>query len=169
MAGRLDGRSVVVLLAEGFEDLEFWVTVMRLQEEGARPVEVAEVEVVEVREVREAHGLAAPVAESARDLERRAVALERGPERALHVIQVREVAERRPLGGAVPRRDLVREPCKFALKRSYSRGFTILSPVRIKFPHVPPFGGDSTAAARSRRAATWSSRMARPGWRSLRR
>ena len=35
MAGRLDGRSVVVLLAEGFEDLEFWVTVMRLQEEGA--------------------------------------------------------------------------------------------------------------------------------------
>jgi deglycase len=26
----------VVLLAEGFEDLEFWVTVMRLREEGAR-------------------------------------------------------------------------------------------------------------------------------------
>jgi protease I len=25
----------VVLLAEGFEDLEFWVTVMRLREEGA--------------------------------------------------------------------------------------------------------------------------------------
>jgi protease I len=36
MAGRLDGRGVVVLLAEGFEDLEFWVTVMRLQEEGAQ-------------------------------------------------------------------------------------------------------------------------------------
>ena len=36
MAGRLDGRSVVVLLAEGFEDLEFWVTVMRLQEEGRK-------------------------------------------------------------------------------------------------------------------------------------
>jgi protease I len=36
MAGRLDGKSVVVLLAEGFEDLEFWVTVMRLQEEGAQ-------------------------------------------------------------------------------------------------------------------------------------
>jgi protease I len=35
MAGRLDGRRVVVLLAEGFEDLEFWVTVMRLREEGA--------------------------------------------------------------------------------------------------------------------------------------
>ena len=26
---------VVVLVAEGFEDLEFWVTVMRLREEGA--------------------------------------------------------------------------------------------------------------------------------------
>ena len=35
MVGRLGGTSVVVLLAEGFEDLEFWVTVMRLQEEGA--------------------------------------------------------------------------------------------------------------------------------------
>jgi protease I len=36
MAGRLSGSRVVVLLAEGFEDLEFWVTVMRLQEEGAQ-------------------------------------------------------------------------------------------------------------------------------------
>ena len=35
MSGRLEGRKVVVLLAEGFEDLEFWVTVMRLREEGA--------------------------------------------------------------------------------------------------------------------------------------
>jgi protease I len=35
MPGRLEGRKVVVLLAEGFEDLEFWVTVMRLREEGA--------------------------------------------------------------------------------------------------------------------------------------
>jgi deglycase len=35
MAGRLVGRRVVVLLAEGFEDLEFWVPVMRLREEGA--------------------------------------------------------------------------------------------------------------------------------------
>jgi protease I len=35
MAGRLEGRAVVVLVAEGFEDLEFWVTVMRLREEGA--------------------------------------------------------------------------------------------------------------------------------------
>jgi deglycase len=35
MSGRLEGRKVVMLLAEGFEDLEFWVTVMRLREEGA--------------------------------------------------------------------------------------------------------------------------------------
>jgi protease I len=35
MSGRLAGRKVVVLLADGFEDLEFWVTVMRLREEGA--------------------------------------------------------------------------------------------------------------------------------------
>ena len=35
MSGKLEGRKVVVLLAEGFEDLEFWVTVMRLREEGA--------------------------------------------------------------------------------------------------------------------------------------
>jgi len=35
MAGRLDGRKVLVLVAEGFEDLEFWVTVMRLHEEAA--------------------------------------------------------------------------------------------------------------------------------------
>jgi len=32
---RLLGRKVAVLLDEGFEDLEFWVTVMRLREEGA--------------------------------------------------------------------------------------------------------------------------------------
>jgi protease I len=35
MSGRLEGRKVVVLLADGFEDLELWVTVMRLREEGA--------------------------------------------------------------------------------------------------------------------------------------
>lgn len=35
VAGRLDGRRVAVFLDEGFEDLEFWVTVMRLREEGA--------------------------------------------------------------------------------------------------------------------------------------
>jgi deglycase len=35
MPGRLQGRRVVVLLDEGFEDLEFWVTVLQLREEGA--------------------------------------------------------------------------------------------------------------------------------------
>ena len=33
---RLDGMTVGVFVAEGFEDLEFWVPVMRLREEGAR-------------------------------------------------------------------------------------------------------------------------------------
>jgi protease I len=32
---RLSGRKVAVFLAEGFEDLEFWVTLMRLREEAA--------------------------------------------------------------------------------------------------------------------------------------
>jgi protease I len=35
MTRRLDGKRVVILLAEGFEDLEFHVPMMRLQEEGA--------------------------------------------------------------------------------------------------------------------------------------
>ena len=29
---RLEGKKIAVLVAEGFEDLEYWVTVMRLQE-----------------------------------------------------------------------------------------------------------------------------------------
>jgi protease I len=33
---RLKGKQVAFLIDEGFEDLEFWVTVMRLREEGAR-------------------------------------------------------------------------------------------------------------------------------------
>ena len=37
---KLEGKRVAVLLAEGFEDLEYWVTVMRLQEEGAEVVTV---------------------------------------------------------------------------------------------------------------------------------
>ena len=32
---RLQGKRVAILIAEGFEDLEFWVTLMRLQEAGA--------------------------------------------------------------------------------------------------------------------------------------
>ena len=37
---RLSGKKVAVLVAEGVEDLEYWVTVMRLQEEGAEVVSV---------------------------------------------------------------------------------------------------------------------------------
>ncbi len=33
---RLQGKTIAVFVAEGFEDLEFWVPVMRLREEGAR-------------------------------------------------------------------------------------------------------------------------------------
>jgi protease I len=36
----LRGRRYAVLVAEGVEDLEFWVTVMRLEEEGAEVVAV---------------------------------------------------------------------------------------------------------------------------------
>jgi protease I len=35
MAESLDGMRVVVLVADGVEDLEYWVTVMRLREAGA--------------------------------------------------------------------------------------------------------------------------------------
>ena len=37
---KLEGKKIVVLIAEGFEDLEYWVTVMRLREEGAEVVSV---------------------------------------------------------------------------------------------------------------------------------
>lgn len=33
---KLEGMKVVTLVAEGFEDLEFWVPLMRLREEGTR-------------------------------------------------------------------------------------------------------------------------------------
>jgi protease I len=34
MARRLEGKKALVFVDDGFEDLEFWVTVMRLREEG---------------------------------------------------------------------------------------------------------------------------------------
>jgi protease I len=37
---KLEGKKIAVLLAEGFEDLEYWVTIMRLREEGADVVTV---------------------------------------------------------------------------------------------------------------------------------
>ena len=36
MTLRLEGKRIAILLEEGFEDLEFWVPLMRMQEEGAR-------------------------------------------------------------------------------------------------------------------------------------
>lgn len=38
---KLEGKRVAYLLEEGFEDLEFWVPLMRLQEEGAKVTVVA--------------------------------------------------------------------------------------------------------------------------------
>ncbi len=38
MSGALRGQRIGVLVEEGFEDLEFWVPVMRLKEEGAEVV-----------------------------------------------------------------------------------------------------------------------------------
>jgi protease I len=35
---RLENKRVAVLVADGFEDLEFWVPVMRLREEGAQVI-----------------------------------------------------------------------------------------------------------------------------------
>jgi protease I len=37
---RLANKKIAMLLEEGFEDLEFWVTVMRLREEGAKVIVV---------------------------------------------------------------------------------------------------------------------------------
>jgi protease I len=37
---RLSGKKVAILVDEGFEDLEYWVPLMRLQEEGAEVVTV---------------------------------------------------------------------------------------------------------------------------------
>ncbi len=40
--GTLSRRRIAVLLEEGFEDLEFWVTVMRLREEQADVTVIAD-------------------------------------------------------------------------------------------------------------------------------
>ena len=36
MTLRLEGKRIAILVEEGFEDLEFWAPLMRMQEEGAR-------------------------------------------------------------------------------------------------------------------------------------
>jgi protease I len=62
---RLSGRRVAVFLAEGFEDLEFWVTVMRLREEGA---EVTVVGIAANQKVRGKHALEATSNVAANDV-----------------------------------------------------------------------------------------------------
>jgi len=54
---KLDGMHVAVLAGEGVEDLEYWVTAMRLREEGARVTSAG----LAAGTVRGKHGLAVPV------------------------------------------------------------------------------------------------------------
>jgi protease I len=53
----LDGMRIVVLAGEGVEDLEYWVTVMRLREAGATVVSAG----LRAETVRGKNGLAVPV------------------------------------------------------------------------------------------------------------
>jgi protease I len=53
---RLQGKRIAFFLEEGFEDLEFWVTLMRLREEGA---EVTVIAPKAEREYKGKHGLTA--------------------------------------------------------------------------------------------------------------
>lgn len=55
---RLQNKRVAVFVEEGFEDLEFWVTVMRLREEGAK------VTIVGVEAGKQVHGKNALTAKS---------------------------------------------------------------------------------------------------------
>ena len=64
MEQRLSGKKVAMFLEEGFEDLEFWVTVMRLREEGADVTIVA----TKVHEVRGKNGLKAASDVAAEDV-----------------------------------------------------------------------------------------------------
>ncbi len=64
---RLDGMRVAVLVAEGVEDLEFWVTVMRLREEGAVVTSVG----AKTGDVRGKNGLAAHADAAAAGLDAR--------------------------------------------------------------------------------------------------
>ena len=62
---RLAGRRIAVFLEEGFEDLEFWVTVMRLREEGA---EVTVVGTEAGKQYRGKHALPATSDTAAKDV-----------------------------------------------------------------------------------------------------
>jgi len=50
---RLSGKRIAILLAEGVEDLEFYVPFMRLQEEGAEVISAA----MKIEPIRGKHGL----------------------------------------------------------------------------------------------------------------
>ena len=65
---RLANKKIAVLLEEGFEDLEFWVTVMRLREEGAKVVVVG---VEANKTVKGKNALSATSLVAARDVRRR--------------------------------------------------------------------------------------------------
>ncbi len=62
---RLEGMRIAVLAAEGVEDLEYWVTVMRLREEGAHVTSVG----VAPGTVHGKHGLPLTVEAAAADLD----------------------------------------------------------------------------------------------------
>ena len=64
---RLVGKRVAVLVDEGFEDLEFWVTLMRLQEEGAETIVVGAKAGETVRS--KSGGLTATIARAAGDVD----------------------------------------------------------------------------------------------------
>lgn len=61
---RLQGRRYAILVADGVEDLEYWVTVMRLQEEGAEVVSVGS----DTTEHRGKNGLVVRADQRARDV-----------------------------------------------------------------------------------------------------
>ena len=52
-AARLAGKKIAILVAEGVEDLEFYVPLMRLQEEGAEVISAG----TDIKPVRGKHGL----------------------------------------------------------------------------------------------------------------
>jgi len=64
---RLKGKRIVVLVEEGFEDLEYWVPVMRLQEEGGEVITVGPKRGVVVRS--KSGGLTAQADRSADEIE----------------------------------------------------------------------------------------------------
>lgn len=61
---RLSGKTIGVFVAEGFEDLEFWVPVMRLREEGAKTLVIG----VSTESVTAKHCLTAKPDVAARDV-----------------------------------------------------------------------------------------------------